>query len=187
MIAGLGNPGAEYAMSRHNIGFDVIDRLSDKYGIDLNKSKFNGLFGKGTIEGQSVLLVKPLTYMNLSGEAIAPLLRFYQIDCCDLLIIQDDMDLPVGKIRVRAKGSSGGHNGLKSLIRHLHTEEFARIKVGIGHPAKDHQAVINHVLHGFTQEQQPMIEAALERSVAASAAWLTEPLSKVMTVYNATN
>ncbi|CAM3229859.1 aminoacyl-tRNA hydrolase [Sporolactobacillus spathodeae] len=185
MIAGLGNPGREYAGTRHNIGFDVIDRLANKYGIEINKSKFNGLFGKGTVNGEPVILVKPLTYMNLSGEAVAPLLRFFQIESSDLLIIQDDMDLPVGRIRIRAKGSSGGHNGLKSLIRHLHSEEFARIKVGIGHPPRDQQAVISHVLHGFTREEQPAIDDALDRAASAAVDWLVEPFVKVMNTYNA--
>lgn len=185
MIAGLGNPGQEYASSRHNIGFDVIDYLAEHYHIAIRKNKFGALFGKSAMNGEEVLLVKPLTYMNASGEAVAPLMRYYQLSAADLLIVQDDMDLPVGKIRVRAKGSSGGHNGLKSLIHHLRTEEFARIKVGIGHPVRNQTAVIQHVLNGFSQEEQPLITDAICRAAEAAADWLVEPFSKVMNRYNA--
>ncbi|MFT8318659.1 MAG: aminoacyl-tRNA hydrolase [Sporolactobacillus sp.] len=185
MIAGLGNPGQEYALSRHNIGFDVLDCLAEHQQIEIRKNKFNALFGKGTIGGEDVILVKPLTYMNDSGEAVAPLMHFYQLTAADLLVIQDDMDLPVGKIRVRAHGSSGGHNGLKSLIRHLHTEAFARIKVGIGHPERNQSAVIQHVLNGFSNEEQPLITDAIGRAADAAADWIVEPFSKVMNTYNA--
>ncbi|WP_100486497.1 aminoacyl-tRNA hydrolase [Sporolactobacillus pectinivorans] len=185
IIIGLGNPGSEYAHTRHNIGFEVIDELSAKYRISLTRSKFNALFGKGTIDGEEVLLVKPLTYMNASGEAVGPLTRFYKLTAEDLIAVHDDMDLPVGKIRLRQKGGSGGHNGVKSLIQHLHTQEFARIRVGVGHPERSRQAVVNYVLNGFTEEEKAPITEAVERASEAAAAWLTIPFPKVMSEYNA--
>ncbi|TGA96526.1 aminoacyl-tRNA hydrolase [Sporolactobacillus shoreae] len=185
IIIGLGNPGSEYAHTRHNIGFEVIDELAARHHIDLNRTKFNALFGKGLIDGQEVLLVKPLTYMNASGEAAGPLVHFYKLTPDDVLAIHDDMDLPVGRIRLRQKGSSGGHNGVKSLIQHLHTQEFARIRVGVGHPERSRQVVINYVLNGFTEEEKTLIADAIDRASEAAAAWLTLPFPKVMSEYNA--
>ncbi|MCO7176930.1 aminoacyl-tRNA hydrolase [Sporolactobacillus kofuensis] len=185
VIVGLGNPGSEYAHTRHNIGFEVIDLLSNQFGISLTKTKFNALFGKGTVDGQELLLVKPLTYMNASGEAIGPLLHFFKLSAEDLLVIQDDMDLPVGKIRLRQKGSAGGHNGIKSLIQHVKTQEFARIKVGIGHPQHTHDAVVRYVLQGFSADEQMDIDSAMERASKAARAWMTLPFAQVMNTYNA--
>ncbi|MCQ2011236.1 aminoacyl-tRNA hydrolase [Sporolactobacillus sp. STSJ-5] len=185
VIVGLGNPGSEYAHTRHNIGFEVIDLISQQHGIRLNKNKFNALFGKGSIDGEELLLVKPLTYMNASGEAIGPLLRFFKLSVVDLLVIQDDMDLPVGKIRVRQKGSAGGHNGIKSIIQHVNSQEFARIKVGVGHPQHSREAVIRYVLQGFSGDDQIQISSAIERAASAAEAWLTLPFSQVMNTYNA--
>lgn len=185
VIVGLGNPGSEFAHTRHNIGFEVIDALSGQHSIQLTKTKFNALFGKGTIDGQELLLVKPLTYMNASGEAVGPLLHFFKLSAEDLLVIQDDMDLPVGKIRLRQKGSAGGHNGIKSLIQHIKTQEFARIKVGIGHPQRTHEAVVRHVLQGFSGEEQMEIASAIERAAKAAEAWMTLPFLQVMNTYNA--
>lgn len=185
VIAGLGNPGSEYSHTRHNIGFEVIDTLAAQYHIVLSKNKFNALFGKGAINGEDVLLVKPLTYMNASGEAVGPLLRFYKLTPQHLLIIQDDMDLPVGKIRLRQKGSAGGHNGIKSLIQHLHTQEFDRIKVGIGHPERSRTAVVRYVLNGFSEEEQEIISDSISRASEAAAAWITVPFAEVMNKYNA--
>ncbi|RYL88185.1 aminoacyl-tRNA hydrolase [Sporolactobacillus sp. THM7-4] len=185
IIVGLGNPGSEYQHTRHNIGFEVIDKLASRYHIALTKNKFNALFGKGIIDGEEVLLVKPLTYMNASGEAVGPLIRFYKLSSSDLLVIHDDMDLPAGKIRLRQKGSAGGHNGLKSLFRHLHTEEIKRIKVGVGHPPGSHEEVIKYVLEGFSKEDKVLIEPAINRAQEAAAAWLTTPFPQVMNKYNA--
>jgi PTH1 family peptidyl-tRNA hydrolase len=184
VIVGLGNPGSEYAHTRHNIGFEVIDYLSEQESIRLTKNKFNALFGKGKIGDTDVLLVKPLTYMNASGEAVGPLLHFFKLDTADLLVIQDDMDLPIGKIRLRQKGSAGGHNGIKSVIQHVGTQEFARIKVGIGHPQHTREAVVRYVLQGFQGDDRAAIDAAIERSTSAVKAWLTQPFSQVMNMYN---
>lgn len=185
MIAGLGNPGSEYAHTRHNMGFEVVDRLAEKYRIRPDRSKFNALFGKGVIDGSDVILVKPLTYMNASGEAVGPLLRFFKLDPADLLVIHDDMDLQMGRIRLRHKGSSGGHNGIKSLIRQLGTEDFARIKVGVGHPERTQEAVVNYVLGRFSKDEQKIMEDAFERASDAATAWLSLPFSEVMNRFNA--
>lgn len=126
LIAGLGNPGKEYSGTRHNIGFAVIDALSDKYNIDVSKVKFNGLIGEGRVGSEKVLLLKPLTYMNLSGESIRAASDFYKLSLEDIIIIYDDISLPVGGLRIREKGSAGGHNGIKSIIAHLKTDEFTR-------------------------------------------------------------
>jgi peptidyl-tRNA hydrolase len=185
MIVGLGNPGSEYAHTRHNMGFEVVDRLAERYQIRLDHSKFKALFGKGQMDGNDVLLVKPLTYMNASGEAVSPLLRFYKLVPNDLLVIQDDMDLPIGRIRLRHKGSSGGHNGIKSLILQLGTENFARIKIGVGHSERTQTAVVNYVLSQFSGEDRMMIDDAFERATEAAAAWLSLPFPEVMNRYNA--
>lgn len=185
IIVGLGNPGSEYAHTRHNIGFEVIDQLAAQYHIALSRNKFNALFGKGAIGGEDVLLVKPLTYMNASGEAVGLLIRYYKLPIDDLLVIHDDLDLPVGKIRLRQKGSAGGHNGVKSLIQLLNTQNFDRIKVGIGHPEGSHQAVIHYVLNGFPGEEGVLIGAAIDRASEAAAAWVTLPFPQVMSKYNA--
>jgi PTH1 family peptidyl-tRNA hydrolase len=184
LIVGLGNPGSEYAHTRHNIGFEVIDRLAEHYRIKLERSKFNALIGKGRIGAETVLLMKPLTYMNASGEAVGPLVHFYKLAPDDLLVIHDDIDLPVGKIRLRAKGTSGGHNGMKSVIRSLGTETFARIKIGVGRPQHTQRAVISHVLHGFSPAERELIDNAVCRAADAAVLWLAQPFSLVMNKYN---
>jgi PTH1 family peptidyl-tRNA hydrolase len=187
VIAGLGNPGSEYEHTRHNIGFEVIDQLAARFSTKLTKTKFHALFAKTVICGEDVLLVKPLTYMNASGEAVGPLLGFYKLTADNLLVIQDDMDLPVGRIRLRQRGSAGGHNGIKSLIHHLHTEDFARIKVGIGHPERSRRAVVNYVLNGFSGEEKEWIAASIERAADAAADWVDTPFQQLMNKYNANN
>ncbi|GGE54031.1 peptidyl-tRNA hydrolase [Pullulanibacillus camelliae] len=183
LIAGLGNPGSEYVHTRHNIGFEVIERLADKENIPLSRSKYNALYGKGEIQGEEVLLVKPLTYMNLSGEAIAPFMNFFKIPIEDMMIIYDDMDLAVGKIRLRLKGSAGGHNGMKSIIQHLGTSEFKRTRVGIGRP-DGRQPVIDYVLQKFSEEEEPIIAEVIEKAAMACGEWCSEPFDKVMNKYN---
>ena len=131
MIVGLGNPGDEYKNTRHNIGYIFIDHFAQKYNAIIDKKKFNGLYTEVSINGEKVILVKPLSYMNLSGEVVSKFVNYYKIDLNDLLIINDDLDLPLGKIRLRESGSSGGHNGLKNIALHLGTEDFKRLKIGI--------------------------------------------------------
>ncbi len=183
LIAGLGNPGKQYEDTRHNVGFKVIDKLCEKWGLTLNKTKFNGLYAKEMINGKKVILLKPLTYMNLSGEAISPLMDYYKIPAENLLVIYDELDLPVGKIRLRFKGSAGGHNGLKSIIKHIGTEEFKRIRIGISRPPEG-RSVVDHVLGKFTQEEQPVINEMIEKSADAAAMWLEKPFLEVMNMYN---
>ena len=131
LIVGLGNPGKQYEGTRHNVGFAVIDEIAERLHMSLDQAKFKGIYGMGHVEGEKIFLLKPLTYMNLSGESIGALMDYYQIDIEELLVIYDDLDLPVGRIRLRQRGSAGGHNGVKSTISHVGSQEFNRIRVGI--------------------------------------------------------
>ena len=183
LIVGLGNPGKEYEKTRHNIGFQTIDRLSEKWEIPLTKTKFQGLFGQGIVKGEKVLLLKPLTYMNRSGEAIAPLMNYFNIPLENILVIYDELDLPTGKIRLRFKGSSGGHNGIKSIINHLGTQEFKRIRIGIDRPDSD-MSVVDYVLGKFTDQENELIDDAIERAASACQMWLEKPFAECMNIYN---
>jgi peptidyl-tRNA hydrolase, PTH1 family len=183
LIAGLGNPGSEYRHTRHNIGFEVIDSLSELLDIPLDHSKYNGLFGKGRVGTEDVVLVKPLTYMNLSGEAIKPLMRFYKIDIKDLIVIYDDLDLEVGKMRLRFKGSAGGHNGMKSIIYHLGSQDFKRVRVGIGRP-EGRQPVVDFVLRPFSSEENPIVQETIKRAAKACKVAISEPFENVMNQFN---
>lgn len=183
LIVGLGNPGKQYENTRHNIGFEVIDELSDRFSIPLNQSKFKGLYGIGFHQGEKVILLKPLTYMNLSGESIRAVCDYYQIDIENIVIIYDDLDLPVGKIRLRQKGSAGGHNGIKSTVAHLGTQEFNRIRIGIDRP-KNGMKVPDYVLGRFHDEERPLTQEAVKKSAAACEAWLEKPFLQVMNEFN---
>jgi PTH1 family peptidyl-tRNA hydrolase len=183
LIVGLGNPGTKYEHTRHNVGFDVIDCLSEMLGITLKSGRFNSLYGEALAGSEKVLLMKPLTYMNLSGEAVRPMMDWYRLDLADLLVIYDDLDLPVGQIRLRLKGSSGGHNGIKSLEQHLNTPLFKRIRIGIGRPHEG-MTVIQHVLTSFTAEEKSRVEQAIEAAAKAARDWLTNPFEQVMNTYN---
>lgn len=183
LIVGLGNPGKEYEETRHNIGFKVIDELSKNLQIPLNETKFKGLFGKGNINGTQVILLKPMTYMNLSGEAVGALMNFYKIPTDELLVIYDELDLPVGKIRLRYKGSAGGHNGIKSIIQHIGTQEFNRIRIGIDRPERG-MPVANYVLSKFKKEDLPVMQEMVEKSAKACEEWIEKPFLEVMNIYN---
>lgn len=178
LIVGLGNPGTEYAATRHNIGFDMVTYLSDRYNIPVRSRENKAIVGKGMIGGQKVMLAQPQTYMNLSGESVRALLDYYKIDIDELIIIYDDISLPVGQIRVRPKGSAGGHNGIKNIIQHLQTEEFVRIRIGVGAKPEGGD-LVKHVLGRFSREEDGMIrdvfalaeealEALLDGDVAAA-------------------
>lgn len=183
LIVGLGNPGPKYELTRHNIGFLAVDVIADALNIEIKQSKWKGLYGEGTYKGEKVILLKPMTYMNLSGESISELMNFYKIPLENMLVIFDDMDVPIGKIKLRYKGSSGGHNGLKSIIAHLGTEQFQRIKMGIGRPATGD--VVSYVLGNFPQDDQKPLEEMLYRAKDASLSFLEEQdFSKVMNMYN---
>lgn len=184
VIVGLGNPGKQYEMTRHNVGFWAIDRLAEEWNIPLSQGKFKGLIGEGRVGTEKVILVKPMTYMNLSGECVAPLLNFYKLDPEeDVLVIYDDLDLPCGKVRLRTKGSSGGHNGMKSLIAHLGTEEFKRIKIGIGRPAPGYK-VVDHVLTTFPPEELADVQDAVKHAAEAAKAWTEISFLRVMNQFN---
>ena len=158
IIAGLGNPGREYAGTRHNIGFSVIEQLADQYNISMTEKKHKAVYGRGRIEGEKVILLEPQTYMNLSGESILDAVQDYKLDPeQDLLVIYDDIDLEAGRLRIRAKGSAGGHNGVKNIIANLGTQIFPRIRVGVGAKPKGWD-LVDHVLGRFSREEVPLIE-----------------------------
>ena len=158
LIVVLGNPGKQYEQTRHNIGFDVIDYMANKYNIDVNREKFKGICGEGFIENKKVILLKPLTYMNLSGESIRELANFYKLEDDEIIVVYDDISLDIGRLRIREKGSAGGHNGIKSIIQNLGGDKFPRVKVGVGQP-KDN--LVNHVLGKFSKEDREHIEKVI--------------------------
>lgn len=185
VIVGLGNPDKKYEHTRHNIGFDVIDALADKYNIDIREKKHKALCGTGVIEGTKVLLVKPLTYMNLSGEAVGEVMNFYKLDPEeDLLVIFDDISLEPGNIRIRKKGSAGGHNGIKSIIAHTGTTAFKRIKVGVGEKPKDWD-LADHVLGRFSNEDREKVEEAIADSINAAVLIMQDEIDSAMNKFNA--
>jgi peptidyl-tRNA hydrolase, PTH1 family len=183
LIIGLGNPGARFDGTRHNIGFEVIDKLSESLNIPMQQAKFKGMYGSNLVDGEKIYLLKPLTYMNLSGECVGPFMDYFQIPVDDILVVYDDLDTVPGKLRLRTKGSAGGHNGIKSLIAHLGTQEFKRIRFGIGRPTNQ-QPVPDYVLNRFSKEEQPDIEHGIERSVKACKAFMDTTFDKVMNQYN---
>ena len=183
LIVGLGNPGKKYEGTRHNIGFMVADELAKRWGITTWKNERSAMCAEYRIP-EKVFLIKPTTYMNLSGEAVGAFANFYNIDPEDIAVIQDDLDLPCGKLRIRRKGSAGGHNGIKSIQQHLGTGDFPRFKIGIGHPERNASAVIGHVLHRFGKEEQPLIEEAVKQMADAVELWLKGDMDAVMQEYN---
>ncbi|MEB6551002.1 aminoacyl-tRNA hydrolase [Heyndrickxia sporothermodurans] len=183
LIVGLGNPGPQYDRTRHNIGFEVIDELAKRFHTPLNQTKFKGLYALVNNYGEKFILLKPLTYMNLSGESIRPLMDYYNISIEDLVVIFDDMDLPVGKIRLRQKGSAGGHNGIKSTIAHLGTQNFNRIRIGINRP-ENGMSVPDYVLGKFRKDEWEVVQTTIQKSADACEEWLKKPFLEVMNNYN---
>ena len=182
IIAGLGNPGKKYENTRHNMGFIAIDLLADAYDIKVDKLKFKSLVGEGRIAGQRVLLMKPQTYMNLSGEALREAVNFYKIDPEELIVIYDDIDIPTGTFRIRKKGSAGTHNGMRSVVYQLQTDQFPRIRVGIGSEKK--VDLIHYVTGGVSKGAKELLEDALEKSAKAAAAIVEKGIDKAMNEYN---
>jgi len=191
LIVGLGNPGPAYADSRHNVGFQCLNLLAKKEGIEFAKQQSKAKIGKGEVLGHRVILAKPRTYMNLSGTSVASLMHYYKIEPADLVVIYDDVDLPLGKIRIRERGGAGGHNGIKSIIQNLGTQDFPRIRVGIGslenlemidspQPSRTPQ----YVLGRFTAEEKPIIEEVRRRVVDALCCILTDGIAAAMNRYN---
>lgn len=184
VIAGLGNPGKEYENTRHNAGFNSIDALAAKYSINIRENEHKALVGKGYIDGKKVILVKPQTYMNNSGEAIREITDYYKVDPeSELIVIYDDISLDVGMLRIRDKGSAGGHNGIKSIISHLSTQVFLRIKVGVGdkNPEGD---LVNHVLGHFNSEDGKIMKESFDKAAEATVMLLNDEVEKAMNIYN---
>ncbi|GAA3015885.1 aminoacyl-tRNA hydrolase [Tetragenococcus solitarius] len=163
MIVGLGNPGKKYEKTKHNVGFMTVEKLAKEHGTVFKKNPFEAEVADFFVNGEKVLLVKPQTYMNDSGRAVGPLMTYFGIYKEELLVVCDDLDLVTGKIRLRQKGSAGGHNGLKSIISHLRSNEFARLKIGIGHP-QEHTTVVQHVLQPFNKQDQAIMADSLKRA-----------------------
>lgn len=182
IIAGLGNPGKEYENTKHNVGFLTIDILAEKYDIKVNKIKFKGLVGEGMIGTEKVILVKPQTYMNLSGQCIREIVAFYKLDMEDLVVIYDDIDLPMGNLRIRKKGSAGTHNGMRSIIYDLQDDGFPRVRVGIGGERKGNLA--NYVISGFSGDDRKLIEEAIVKAADAVACLVEDGIDRAMVDYN---
>jgi len=182
LIAGLGNPGRQYAGNRHNIGFQATDYIARLYGISLNKRRFRATFGEGAIIGKRVVLAQPQTFMNESGQAVAPLVRWFKVPLDHLIVIYDDLDLELGQVRVRPEGGSGGHNGLKSIIAMLKSQAFCRVRIGIGRPSAGDPA--DYVLNDFDRDQQPVIAAAHQRVDEVLHTLLEQGVHEAMNLYN---
>ena len=184
IIVGLGNPGSEYENTRHNIGFRVVDAIADCYDISVSEKKHRALIGKGVIEGQKVVLVKPQTYMNLSGESVRSVIDYYKVEETDeLIVVYDDISLDVGKLRIRKKGSAGGHNGIKSIIAHLGHDTFQRIKMGVGDKPKGYD-LADYVLGHFSKEDREKIEDAIGFAADAVRLMVQEETDAAMNLYN---
>ena len=184
IIVGLGNPGKEYAHTRHNVGFETIDILADRMGIEIEEKKHKGLCGKGILAGQKVILLKPQTYMNLSGDSVGEMTQFYKIPLEHIIVINDDISLDVGRIRVRPKGSAGGHNGLKSIIYRLNSDTFPRVKMGVGAPKHEDYDLADFVLGRFTKEEIPVMEDAIVKAEKAVAEIIKNGVQSAMNKYN---
>lgn len=183
LIAGLGNPSREYEKTRHNVGFDTIDILADKLGVSIAEKKHKALCGKGVIGGEKVLLIKPQTFMNLSGESVRDAADFYKIDPAHIIIIYDDISLEPGQLRIRTKGSAGGHNGIKNIIAQLGSQDFPRVKVGVG-AKPDRMDLAAYVLSRFSQTERPLMEDAFRDAADAVEMMIIDGASAAMNRYN---
>jgi len=183
IIAGLGNPGREYAPTRHNVGFDTIDVLANKYNIKMNKLKFKGVVGEGIVYGQKVLLLKPCTYMNNSGVSVREAVQFYKVELKDLLVVYDDIDIQFGTIRIRQKGSGGSHNGMKSIIYHLGEDTFPRIKIGIGKKPENYD-LADFVLSKFTTDERKVINQTISNAALAADSFIKDGIDYCMNNFN---
>ena len=184
LIVGLGNPGKQYDMTRHNIGFHTIDYIADKYGAKLTKLKFKAVYGEATISGEKVYLVKPQTYMNLSGESIREVVNFYKISNEEVIVIYDDISLEVGRLRIREKGSHGGHNGIKSIIANLGTDVFPRVKIGVGAPKGN---LVSHVLGKFSDDEVEILRETIKASSDAVSIMISKDTKEAMNKLNGFN
>ncbi len=183
VIVGLGNPGKQYEQTRHNIGFQAIEALKDRWNVHQMQTKFNGAYATVHRPEGKVILVQPMTYMNLSGECVRPLIDYFNVPVEDVIVLYDDLDLALGEMRLRFKGGAGGHNGMKSLIQHLGTNEFKRIRLGIGRPT-NRQPVVDYVLAPFTATERQEVKDVIQRAADACEAALTEDFQDVMNRFN---
>lgn len=183
IIVGLGNPGKQYADNRHNVGFHVVDKLAEKYGLKFNKMLNRGIAAIGDIEGRRVVLLKPQTFMNESGVCVSPTFKFYKTDPSNLLIIYDELDIPFAQLRLRKSGSAGGHNGMRSIISKIVTQDFPRLRVGIGRPPGRKEAA-THVLEDFTRDEAIAMRDVHDRAIAGIVLWLNEGIDKAMNKVN---
>lgn len=184
IIVGLGNPGKEYENTRHNLGFITCDQLSERHGIKVTKSKFKSLVGEGIISGEKVLIVKPQTYMNNSGQAVREVMDFYKEEADHLLVIYDDIDIPLGSIRIRKAGSAGTHNGMKSILYHLQTDQFPRIRIGIGAQRDERIDLVDYVIGGFTKKEVKPLEEACLKACDAIECFLKDNIDITMNRFN---
>ena len=182
-MVGLGNPGDKYASTRHNIGFAALDVIAGRHGVDVTRNRFQSLVGRGRIRGADVLLAKPQTYMNLSGRAVREIMGFFKLDCEDLLVLYDDMDIEVGRLKIAARGGPGGHKGVTSIIGDLGRNDFARIKIGVGRPGSDLNP-IGHVLGGFSQDEQESMSLVLESVASAAEVFVSDGVAMAQTRFN---
>lgn len=183
IIIGLGNPEPEYSNTRHNMGFDVINKLAKENDISLNRTKFNAIYGTGIIEGEKVILIKPQTFMNNSGESVIEFVNFYKEPLENVIVIYDDMDTDVGTIRIRAKGGPGSHNGMKSMVSCLNSENFSRIRVGIGRPSGEYDR-IDYVIGQIDEEEKKILEQGQNEAVEAIKYWIKNGIDNTMNKYN---
>ena len=183
LIVGLGNPGAKYAGTRHNAGFSVIDELAERHNIKVDTCKHKALIGKGVIHGEKVILAMPQTFMNLSGESVRAIMDFYKLTVDDLIVVYDDIDLDVGKIRIREKGSAGGHNGMKNIILHSGSQDFVRVRVGVG-KKPEHMDLADHVLSRFSREDLPFMRESCDKACDALEVILSDGAVAAMNRYN---
>ncbi|QIB69624.1 aminoacyl-tRNA hydrolase [Aminipila butyrica] len=182
VIVGLGNPGKKYENTRHNIGFIALDYLADRHGIKITKIKHKALVGEGNISGQKVLLVKPQTYMNLSGNSVREVMEYYKLEPENLLVVYDDIDIPTGSVRIRKKGSAGTHNGMRSIVYDLQSDQFPRIRIGMGNNKK--ADLVNFVIGSFTKEERKIFEGAVVHTADAIECFLQFGIDKAMNEYN---
>ena len=183
IIIGLGNPEPEYAKTRHNMGFDVINKLASKNNIELTKTKFNAIYGTGIIKNKKVILIKPQTYMNNSGESVIEFVNFYKENLQNVIVVYDDMDTDIGQIRIRAKGGAGSHNGMKSMVKELKSEEFPRIRVGIGKPINEFDR-INYVIGSIPNEEYTKLQEGEDLATQAIEYWIDNGIDNTMNRYN---
>jgi PTH1 family peptidyl-tRNA hydrolase len=182
-IVGLGNPGSNYAKTRHNIGFMALDRMAERHNISITQNKCKALIGEGNIGGVKTVLIKPMTYMNLSGESVRAYMDFYKVSLEDLIVVYDDMDTEIGRVRLRYQGSAGGHNGIKSIIQHTGTQQFNRIRMGISRPDPGH-AIVDYVLSTFMKKEKEALEQTIEQTCDALEHSLTHTFEQTMAKFN---